>query len=128
MIGLLRVPATAGQAATAQGTPVQSPAGTPQVPLSEFAAIGRGPGPLTVTKQSSSPRSPSASTWLPAPRSARRSTAIRAAEAEIGTARHHRRQLRRRRAEFQRSLRGEPWLILAAIIVSTSCWACSTRA
>jgi multidrug efflux pump len=117
MIAMLRVPATAGQAATAQGTPVQSPAGTPQVPLSEFATIGRGPGPLTVTKQSQFPAVTLGFDLAPGASLGEAITAIRAAEAEIGMPDTIAGSFAGDAAEFQRSLRGEPWLILAAIIV-----------
>ncbi|TCZ55023.1 acriflavine resistance protein B [Roseicella aquatilis] len=117
MIGMLRVPATAGQAATAQGTPVSSPAGTPQVPLSEFARIGRGAGPLTVTKQSQFPAVTLGFDLAPGASLGEAVEAIRAAEAEIGLPDTIAGSFSGDAAEFQRSLRGEPWLILAAIVV-----------
>ncbi|MBK1659372.1 efflux RND transporter permease subunit [Paracraurococcus ruber] len=117
MIGMLRVPATAGQAATAQGTPVSSPAGTPQVPLSEIAAIGRAAGPLTVTKQSQFPAVTLGFDLAPGTSLSQAVAAIRAAEAEIGLPETIDGSFAGDAAEFQRSLRGEPWLILAAVIV-----------
>jgi multidrug efflux pump len=116
MIGLLRVPATAGQAATAQGTPVQSPTGTPQVPLSEIATIGRTAGPLTVTKQSQFPSVTLGFDLAPGASLGEAVTAIRAAEAEIGLPETIAGSFSGDAAEFQRSLQGEPWLILAAMI------------
>jgi len=117
MLGLLRVPATAGQAATAQGTPVQTAAGTPQVPLAQIARLGRAAGPLTVTKQAQFPAvtlgfdlAPGASLGAAIP-------AIHAAEAEIGMPGSIVGAFAGDAAEFRRSLRGEPWLILAALVV-----------
>ncbi|NOG71027.1 MMPL family transporter [Roseicella sp. DB1501] len=117
MIGLLRVPATAGQAATAQGTPVQSAAGTAQVPLSEFARIDRTAGPLTVTKQGQFPAVTLGFDLAPGASLSDAVAAIRTAEAEIGLPDTIAGSFAGDAAEFQRSLRGEPWLILAAIVV-----------
>ncbi|MCB4824096.1 efflux RND transporter permease subunit [Roseicella aerolata] len=116
MIGLLRVPATAGQAATAQGTPVSSPAGTPQVPLAEIAAIGRAAGPLTVTKQGQFPAVTLGFDLAPGASLGEAIRAIHAAEAEIGLPETIAGSFSGDAAEFQRSLRGEPWLILAAVV------------
>ncbi|GGC61247.1 acriflavine resistance protein B [Siccirubricoccus deserti] len=117
MIGMLRVPATAGLAATAQGTPVQAPAGTPQVPLAEIARIGRAAGPLTVTKQGQFPAITLGFDLAPGASLGEAVAAIRAAEAELGMPATIAGSFAGDAAEFQRSLRGEPWLILAALIV-----------
>ncbi|MDO9706809.1 efflux RND transporter permease subunit [Paracraurococcus lichenis] len=117
MIGMLRVPATAGQAATAQGTPVSAPTGTPQVPLSEIAAIGRAAGPLVVTKQSQFPAVTLGFDLAPGAALGDAVAAIRAAESEIGLPETIAGSFSGDAAEFQRSLEGEPWLILAAVIV-----------
>ncbi|MDN3568336.1 efflux RND transporter permease subunit [Paeniroseomonas aquatica] len=116
MIGLLRVPATAGQQATAQGTPATS-TGTAQVPLSEIARIGRGAGPLTVTKQGQFPAVTIGFDLAHGASLGDAVKAIRAAEAEIGMPDTISGSFAGDAAEFQRSLEGEPWLILAALIV-----------
>jgi multidrug efflux pump len=115
-IGLLRVPATAGQQTTAQGTPATS-TGTVQVPLSELARIGRGAGPLTVTKQGQFPAVTIGFDLAPGASLGEAVAAIRAAEAEIGMPDTIVGRFAGDAAEFQRSLAGEPWLILAAIVV-----------
>jgi multidrug efflux pump len=117
MIGLLRVPATAGQPATAQGTPVQTATGTPQVPLAEIARIGRTAGPLTVTKQAQFPAVTLGFDLAHGASLGEAVRAVRQAEAEIGMPDLIIGSFAGDAAEFQRSLRGEPWLILAAIVV-----------
>ena len=117
MIGLLRVPATAGQPATAQGTPVQTATGTPQVPLAEIARIGRTAGPLTVTKQAQFPAVTIGFDLAHGASLGEAVRAVRQAEAEIGMPDLIIGSFAGDAAEFQRSLRGEPWLILAAIVV-----------
>ncbi|RYI99456.1 MAG: hypothetical protein EON47_16745 [Acetobacteraceae bacterium] len=116
MIGMLRVPATAGQQATAQGTPATS-TGTAQVPLNEIARIGRGAGPLTVTKQGQFPAVTIGFDLAHGASLGDAVAAIRAAEAEIGMPETISGSFAGDAAEFQRSLEGEPWLILAALIV-----------
>jgi multidrug efflux pump len=106
MIGLLRVPATAPGAT----------AGT-QVPLAEMARIGRGAGPLTVTKQGQFPAVTIGFDLAPGASLGEAVEAIRAAEAEIGMPDTIIGSFAGDAAEFQRSLAGQPWLILAAIIV-----------
>jgi multidrug efflux pump len=106
MIGLLRVPATAPGAT----------AGT-QVPLAEMARIGRGAGPLTVTKQGQFPAVTIGFDLAPGASLGEAVEAIRAAEAEIGMPETIIGSFAGDAAEFQRSLAGQPWLILAAIIV-----------
>jgi multidrug efflux pump len=117
VIGMLRVPATAGLAATAQGTAVSLPAGTPQVPLAEIARIGRAAGPLTVTKQGQFPAITLGFDLAPGASLGEAVTAIRAAEADLGMPATIAGSFAGDAAEFQRSLRGEPWLILAALVV-----------
>ncbi len=117
MIGQLRVPATAGQAATLQGTPSTASGGTTQVPLAELARIGRGPGPLTVTKQGQFPAVTLGFDLAPGASLGQAVAAIRAAEAEIGMPDTIAGSFSGDAAEFQRSLQGQPWLILAAIVV-----------
>ena len=117
MIGLLRVPATAGQAATAQGTPVQTASGTPQVPLAQIARIGRAAGPLTVTKQAQFPAVTLGFDLAPGVSLGEAVAAIHGAEAALGMPDSIIGAFAGDAAEFQRSLRGEPWLILAALVV-----------
>ena len=117
MIGQLRVPATAGAAATAQGTAVAPPGGSAQVPLAEFARIGRAAGPLTVTKQGQFPAVTLGFDLAPGASLGQAVSAIRRAEAEIGMPDTIAGSFGGDAAEFQRSLRGEPWLILAAVVV-----------
>ena len=114
MIGQLRVPATAGQMVASQGTTRQ---GTTQVPLAELARIGRGAGPLTVTKQGQFPAVTLGFDLAPGTSLGQAIAAIRAAEAEVGLPDTIAGSFSGDAAEFQRSLAGEPWLILAAIIV-----------
>jgi multidrug efflux pump len=117
VIGLLRVPATAGQAATAQGTAVSPAGGTPQVPLAEIARIGRAAGPLTVTKQAQFPAITIGFDLAEGASLGAAVAAIKTAEAELGMPDTLIGSFAGDAAEFQRSLAGEPWLILAAIVV-----------
>jgi len=102
MIGLLRVPTTGGAA---------------QVPLAEIARLGRGAGPLTVTKQGQFPAVTIGFDLAPGASLGAAVAAIRRAEQEIGLPDSIAGSFAGDAAEFQRSLAGEPWLILAAVIV-----------
>jgi multidrug efflux pump len=117
MIAQLRVPATAGAAATAQGTAVAPPGGSAQVPLAEFARVLRTAGPLTVTKQGQFPAVTLGFDLAHGASLGQAVAAIRRAEAEIGMPDAIAGSFGGDAAEFQRSLRGEPWLILAAVVV-----------
>ena len=90
MIGLLRVPPAA---ATAQGTPVRHG----QVPLAEIARIGRGAGPLTVTRQGQFPAVTIGFDLAPGASLGDAVAAIRRGGGRDRPAGHHQRQLRRRR-------------------------------
>jgi multidrug efflux pump len=96
---------------------VQTAAGTPQIPLAELARIGRGAGPLTVTKQGQFPAVTIGFDLAEGASLGEAVAAIRATEAAIGMPDTILGSFSGDAAEFQRSLAGEPWLILAAIIV-----------
>ena len=88
-----------------------------QVPLSEFATVARVSGPLTVTRMNQFP-AVTLSFNLPEGVSLGRAVdAIRAAERRIGMPDTLTGSFGGDAAEFQRSLAGQGWLILAAIIV-----------
>ena len=117
-IGLLRVPATrAGQ--TVSGNAQFAGGGAPaaQVPLSTIAAISRGAGPLTVTRQDQFPAVTLGFDLAPGVSLGQAVAAIRATEASLGPPPGIEGEFGGDAAEFQRSIRGEPWLILAAIVV-----------
>jgi len=106
VIATLRVPG----ATQADGT-------TAQVPLAEFATVARLPGPLTVTRMNQFP-AVTISFNLPEHVSLGHALdAIRAAEERIGMPDTLSGSFGGDAAEFARSLAGQGWLILAAIIV-----------
>ncbi|PZW46805.1 multidrug efflux pump [Humitalea rosea] len=108
-IGMLRVP---GASTTTDGV-----TSTAQIPLAEIAAITRGTGPLTITRQDQFP-AVTLSFNLPAGVSLGDAiNAIRATEAELGMPDTISGSFGGDAAEFNRSLAGQGWLILAAIIV-----------
>jgi multidrug efflux pump len=114
-IGRLRVPATrAGQSPTFS---TGYGAAVPQVPLSAIASIGQGAGPLTVTRQDQFPSVTLGFDLAPGVSLGQAVQAIRAAEAELGMPPGVEGSFGGDAAEFQRSLQGEPWLILAAVVV-----------
>ena len=122
VIGQLRVPATAGQASAGQGGLPSggiAPALTAvaQVPLSEIASITYGPGPLLVTKLGQFPAATLGFDLQPGASLGDAVAAVRAAEAEIGLPDIITGRFSGDAAEFDRSLAGEPWLILAAVVV-----------
>ena len=102
LIGQLRVPSSGGRA---------------QVPLTEFARIGRAAGPLTVTKQGQFPAVTLGFDLAPGASLGQAVAGIRRAEAEVGLPDTVAGGFSGDAAEFQRSLRGAPWLILAAVVV-----------
>ena len=117
-IGLLRVPATrAGQTVAGGAQFAGGGVQAPQVPLSAIATIGRGAGPLTVTRQDQFPAVTLGFDLAPGVSLGTAVAAIRATEAELGTPPGIEGAFGGDAAEFQRSLRGEPWLILAAVVV-----------
>jgi multidrug efflux pump len=102
LIGQLRMPSSGGRA---------------QVPLAEFASIGRAAGPLTVTKQGQFPAVTLGFDLAPGASLGQAVAGIRRAEAEVGLPDTVAGGFSGDAAEFQRSLRGAPWLILAAVVV-----------
>ena len=108
LVGLLRVPAT-----NASGTVTQSV----QVPLSELARIGRAAGPMTVTRQGQFPAVTLGFDLAPGYSLGEAIAAIHEAQTEIGMPDTIAGGFAGDAAEFMRSLQGEPWLILAAVVV-----------
>jgi multidrug efflux pump len=100
-VAMLRVPGTAGV----------------QVPLGELARIERGRGPLTVNKQNQFPAVTIGFDLAAGVSLGQAVQAIAAAQREIGVPDTMTGSFSGDAAEFQRSLQGEPWLILAAIVV-----------
>jgi multidrug efflux pump len=107
VIGMLRVPGSAA----ADGT------GNNQVPLAEIASISRTPGPLTVTRQNQFPAVTFSFNLPEGVALDEALRAIRATEAGIGLPDTMSGSFGGDAAEFNRSLAGQGWLILAAIIV-----------
>ncbi|MCO6417860.1 efflux RND transporter permease subunit, partial [Siccirubricoccus sp. KC 17139] len=116
VIGQLRVPAQNAPSALATTTQAGSSV-DPQVPLAEIARIGRAAGPLTVTKQAQFPAITLSFDLAPGASLGAAVTAIEQAERELEMPQTIIGSFAGDAAEFQRSLEGEPWLILAAIIV-----------
>ena len=121
-IGTLRVPATAGQPSAGQGGlpaagNAPAAAASTQVPLSEIARIGYGPAPLVVTKLGQFPAATLAFDLATGASLGEAVPAVRAAERAIGMPDSITGQFSGEAAEFGRSLAGEPWLILAAVVV-----------
>jgi multidrug efflux pump len=105
-IGMLRVTGTAAGATVA-----------PQIPLAEIATITRGRGPLTITRQDQFPAVTIGFNLAPGASLGTALAAIRAAEARLGLPDSTSGSFGGDAAEFNRSLAGQGWLILAAIIV-----------
>jgi multidrug efflux pump len=104
-IGLLRVPGTVTNGIAAQ------------VPLAEIATITRGSGPLTITRQDQFPAVTFSFNLAPDASLGQAVTAIRAMQARLGMPDTMRGSFGGDAAEFDRSLAGQGWLILAAVIV-----------
>jgi multidrug efflux pump len=102
LLGQLRVPAQGGAA---------------QVPLAEIARISRAAGPLTVTRQAQFPAVTLGFDLAPGVSLGQAVAAIRAAESELGMPETTTGSFAGDAAEFQRALAGQPWLILAAVVV-----------
>jgi len=123
VIGLLRVPATAGQATTGQAaqptgaSPTATAGPVTQVPLSEIATISLEAGPLLVTRFGQFAAATIGFDLRPGASLGEAVRAVRAAEAEIGFPNTITGRFSGDAAEFNRSLSGETWLILAAIVV-----------
>ncbi len=101
LVGLLRVPGANGV----------------QVPLAEIAEIGRRNGPLTVNRQDQFPAVTIGFDVAEGVSLGHAVTAIRQAEAELGMPDAITGQFSGDAAEFNRSIAGTPWLILAAVVV-----------
>jgi len=109
MIGRLRVP---GSSATVNGVTAAA-----QVPLAELATIERVSGPLTVTRQDQFPAVTLSFNLAPGVSLGAAVDAIAQAERSLGMPDTMVGTYGGDAAEFQRSLAGQGWLILAAIIV-----------
>jgi multidrug efflux pump len=109
MIGRLRVP---GTSATANGVTAAA-----QIPLAELATIERVPGPLTVTRQDQFPAVTLSFNLAPGVSLGTAVGAIARAERALGMPDTLVGSYGGDAAEFQRSLAGQGWLILAAVIV-----------
>jgi multidrug efflux pump len=105
-IGLLRVTGAAAGATIA-----------PQIPLAEIASITRGRGPLTITRQDQFPAVTIGFNLAPGTSLGAALEAIRTAQAGLGMPDSISGSFGGDAAEFTRSLAGQGWLILAAIIV-----------
>jgi multidrug efflux pump len=108
VIGQLRVPGSG----TVNGTTT-----TAQVPLAELATISRVPGPLTVTRQDQFPAVTLSFNLAPGVALGDAVQAIARAEQALGMPDSMVGTYGGDAAEFQRSLAGQGWLILAAIVV-----------
>ena len=104
-IGLLRVPGTVTNGIAAQ------------VPLAEIATITRERGPLTITRQDQFPAVTFSFNLAPGVSLGQAVTAIRTAQARLGLPDTMAGSFGGDAAEFDRSLAGQGWLILAAVIV-----------
>ncbi|MBU8543685.1 MULTISPECIES: efflux RND transporter permease subunit [Roseomonadaceae] len=105
-IGLLRVTGSAAGATIA-----------PQIPLAEIATITRGRAPLTITRQDQFPAVTLSFNLAPGASLGGALEAIRTAQAGLGLPDSMAGSFGGDAAEFTRSLAGQGWLILAAIIV-----------
>ncbi len=105
-IGMLRVTGSASGATIA-----------PQIPLAEIATITRGRAPLTITRQDQFPAVTLSFNLAPGASLGGALEAIRTAQAGLGLPDSMAGSFGGDAAEFTRSLAGQGWLILAAIIV-----------
>jgi multidrug efflux pump len=114
MIGRLRVPGAAAAAASAD---TSEASGSAQVPLAEIATLARVPGPLTVTRQNQFPAVTLSFNLAPGASLGQAVAAIAAAERRLGLPDTMEGRFGGDAAEFARSLSGQAWLILAAVVV-----------
>ncbi|WP_424813252.1 efflux RND transporter permease subunit [Roseococcus sp. YIM B11640] len=128
LIGLLRVPGNAsGQGGSTAATQVTSGAtvtattasasGNYQVPLSAFATISRRAGPLTITRQDQFPAVTIGFDLAPHASLSDAVAEIRQIEASMGLPETITGEFSGDAAEFDRSMKNSPWLILAAVVV-----------
>jgi multidrug efflux pump len=111
-IGQLRVPGSS--AVTTNGVTATASA---QVPLAEIATIARVPGPLTVTRQDQFPAVTLSFNLAPGVALGAAVAAIAEAQRNLGMPDSIVGSYGGDAAEFMRSLAGQGWLILAAIVV-----------
>jgi multidrug efflux pump len=109
-VAALRVPGASTASAT--GTAMAA-----QIPLSEIARIGLGRGPLTITRQDQLPAVTFSFNLAPGVSLGEAVEAVRAAQARLGLPETMAGSFGGDAAEFDRSLAGQVWLILAAIVV-----------
>ena len=88
-----------------------------QVPLAEIAAIGRARGPLLVTRENQFPSVTISFNLAEGTSLGDAVDAIRAAERQIGLPETIAGRFAGDAAEFDNALEGQPWLILAAVVV-----------
>ncbi len=112
IIGQIRVTGSTGS--TTNGATTTT---TAQVPLAEIATIARVSGPLTVTRQDQFPAVTLSFNLAPGVSLGEAVAAIAAAERALGMPETMVGRYGGDAAEFNRSLAGQGWLILAAIIV-----------
>jgi multidrug efflux pump len=117
------VNATGGQQASSVSSPGSVTAngaitaGGPEIPLSEFATMRTTTTPLVVTHQNLFPAVTISFNLTPGHSLGEAVAAIQAAKAEIGLPETIATSFTGTAAEFQSSLRSEPYLILAAVVV-----------
>ncbi len=111
-IGQLRVPGRSS--VTANGVTTST---SVQVPLAEIATSARLRGPLTVTRQNQFPAVTLSFNLAPGVSLGEAVTAVAAAEARLGMPDTMVGSYGGDAAEFTRSLAGQGWLILAALVV-----------
>ncbi len=109
-IGMLRVPGAS--TTNAAGVAIAA-----QVPLAELARITLGRGPLTITRQDQLPAVTFSFNLAPGVSLGDAVTAVRETQAQLGLPATMVGSFGGDAAEFDRSLTGQVWLILAAIIV-----------
>ena len=110
-------PAVIGQLRVSGSSTVNGATTAAQIPLAELATITRVPGPLTVTRQDQFPAVTLSFNLAPGVSLGEAVAAIARAEQRLGMPDTMVGSYGGDAAEFMRSLAGQGWLILAAIIV-----------
>ncbi|MCQ4161282.1 efflux RND transporter permease subunit [Roseomonas sp. GC11] len=108
---------TTSSGATNAGSDSGTASNNLEIPLGAIATITRGRAPLVVTRENQFPAVTFSFNLTPGMSLSEAVTAIRAAEQEIGLPETTAGRFAGDAAEFSRSLQGQPWLILAAVIV-----------
>ncbi|MDQ1079653.1 efflux RND transporter permease subunit [Pseudoroseomonas cervicalis] len=119
MLANLRVTAS-GTTTSGNGTAGDSTTTTTtnaEIPLGAIASISRGRAPLLVTRENQFPAVTFSFNLAPGMALGDAVTAIRNAEAELGMPETTAGRFAGDAAEFNRSLEGQVWLILAAVVV-----------